>query len=224
MSRHQERVDRRHWLRAAARAAFGPSLLLTAQAARSGPREDFFKAIELDNVRLLRPLLEGGIDPNTADDRGNTGLIVAVRDGCFEVAELLLATKQTDIDKANAAGETALMMASLRGHATWVVRLAERGAAINRSGWTPLHYAASGSEPKVLSLLLERGAQLDARSANGTTPLMMAAGYGAMDGADLLLARGADPRRRNERGLNAVDFALRAGRDALARRLEAAVR
>ncbi len=201
-----------------------PGLLLAWQVAHGGPREDFFKAIELDNVRLLRPLLDGGLDPNTTDERGNTGLLVAVRDGCFEVAGLLLSTRQIEVDKANAAGETALMMAALRGHAPWVVRLLDRGASINRSGWTPLHYAASGPEPKVLALLLERGAQLEASSANGTTPLMMAAGYGAMDGADLLLARGADPRRRNERGLSAIDFARRAGRDALAQRLEAAVR
>jgi ankyrin repeat protein len=215
---------RRRWLLAGTRAALGPCLLLAGQAARSGPREDFFKAIELDNVRLLRPLLEGGVDPNTTDDRGNSGLIVAVRDGCFQVADLLLAAQQTDIDRANPIGETALMMAALRGHMAWVVRLLERGAAINRTGWTPLHYGASGPEPKVLSLLLERGARLDAPSGNGTTPLMMAAGYGAIDGADLLLARGADPRRRNERGLNAIDFARRAGRDSLAARLEAAVR
>jgi len=215
---------RRQWLVAAARTALGPALLLGGRAAVGGPREDYFKAIELDNVRLLRPLLEGGLDPNTVDDRGNVGLIIAVRDGCFEAAELLLSMKQTEIDKPNAAGETALMMAALRGHSTWVVRLLERGAAINRNGWTPLHYAASGPEPKLLSLLLERGARLEAPSTNGTTPLMMAAGYGAMDGADLLIARGADPRRRNERGLSAVDFALRAGREALARRLEAAVR
>ncbi len=217
-------ASRRAWLQAAARSAVAPLSLLAIGPTRGGPREDFFKAIELDNVRLLRPLLEGGVDPNTTDDRGNTGLLVAVRDGCFEVAALLLSTSGVVIDQPNAAGETALMMAALRGHGDWVVRLVQRGAAIQRSGWTPLHYAASGPEPKVLALLLERGAAVDATSTNGTTPLMMAAGYGAMDGADLLLARGADPRRRNDRGLAAVDFARRAGRDALARRLEAAVR
>lgn len=216
--------SRRAWLQETARSAVAPLSLLAISPARGGPREDFFKAIELDNVRLLRPLLEGGLDPNTTDDRGNTGLLVAVRDGCFEAAALLLSSGGVAIDQPNAAGETALMMAALRGHTEWVVRLMQRGAAVHRSGWTPLHYAASGPEPKVLVLLLERGAQLDAASANGTTPLMMAAGYGALDGADLLLARGADPRRRNDRGLGAADFARRAGRDALARRLEAAVR
>jgi uncharacterized protein len=218
------RASRRTWLGAVARVALVPWALLAVPAARGGPREEFFKAIELDNVRLLRPLLDAGLDPNTTDERGNTGLLVAVRDGCFEVAALLLSTRGTEVDQPNASGETALMMAALRGHAGWVVRLAQRGAAIHRSGWTPLHYAASGPEPKILALLLERGALVEATSANGTTPLMMAAGYGAIDGADLLLTRGADVRKRNDRGLSAADFARRAGRDALARRLEAAVR
>jgi ankyrin repeat protein len=215
---------RRHWLLAALRVAMSPALLLSVRAVRGGEREDFFKSIELDNVQLLRPLLEGGLDPNTTDERGNPGLLVAVRDGSFEVAELLLSARQIQVDKANSLGETALMMAALRGHADWVGRLLDRGAAINRTGWTPLHYAASGPDPKLVGLLLERGAQLEAPSANGTTALMMAAGYGAMDAADLLLARGADPRRRNQRGLSAADFARRAGRDALAQRLEAPVR
>lgn len=217
------RAGRRGCLRIAL-GLVAPALLAQPGSGVAGTREDFFKAINLDKVSLMRPLLEAGIDPNTSDDRGNPGLLMAVRDGSFEVAGLLLAAKGIEVDRPNGAGETALMMAALRGHHEWVVRLIERGAAVHRPGWTPLHYAASGPEPKVLELLLDRGAQLEALSANGTTPLMMAAGYGAIDGADLLLKRGADPRRRNERGLNAADFARRAGRDALAERLAAAVR
>jgi len=216
---------RRSWLRAAtAAAAVLPGWALWMPPASAGQREDFFKAIELDRPQLMRPLLEGGVDPNTADDRGNSGLLVSLREGSFEVAGLLLAAKGIEIDRPNAAGETPLMIAALRGHLAWVVRLIERGAAVQRAGWTPLHYAASGPNPEVVALLLERGASLEAASPNGTTPLMMAAGYGAIDGADLLFKRGADPNRRNERGLNAVDFARRAGRDALAQRLSAPVR
>jgi hypothetical protein len=197
---------------------------LASTVATAGDRDDFFKAIELDNVSLMRPVLERGFDPNAVDERGQLALSIALRDGSFRVAELLVAQPAIDIDRVNAHGETPLMMAALRGHAGWVVRLAERGAAINRGAWAPLHYAASGPEPEVLTLLLDRGAVIDARSANGTTALMMAAGYGAIDGADLLLARGADPKLRNSHGLTAADFARRAGRDALARRLEPTAR
>ena len=69
---------------------------------------------------------------------------------------------------------------------------------MHQDGWSPLHYAAAGPEPKIVAMLLDRGAPIDARSPNQTTPLMMAAGYGAEANVDLLLARGADKRLRND--------------------------
>jgi ankyrin repeat protein len=112
------------------------------------------------------------------------------------------------------------MMAALRGHLTWCKRLVERGAAVNRAGWTPLHYAATGPEPQVVSFLLASGAKVDAASPNGTTPLMMAARYGQEDSVQLLLGARADPRLRNQKDLSAADFARDAGRQALASRLD----
>lgn len=220
--------SRRRWLARCAAgapltAAFA-TLVVGAMPARADTREDFFKAVELDRPQFVKALLEAGFDPNTLNERGQSGLILAMRDGCFEAAEVLLSFKQTEIDRPNASGETALMMAALRGHETWVLRLLERGAAIHKAGWSPLHYAASGPQPKVVALLLARGAPIEAASPNGSTPLMMAAGYGAIDSADLLLARGADRRKRNAAGLTAADFARRAGREALAERIEAGVR
>jgi ankyrin repeat protein len=53
---------------------------------------------------------------------------------------------------------------------------------------------------------------------------MMAARYGNEASVDLLLARGADPRARNDRSMNAAEFARSAGREALAARLEALAR
>ena len=98
--------------------------------------------------------------------------------------------------------------------------LIERGAALNQPGWSALHYAATGPEPKIVQLLLERGADIDAASPNGTTPLMMAAQYGSEESVKLLLARGADAKRRNQRDMGAVDFAKLSGREPLVRRLE----
>ena len=76
----------------------------------------------------------------------------------------------------------------------------------------------------MVALLLERGAQIEALSPNRTTPLMMAARYGPEAAVDLLLARGASLKARNDSALGAVDFALLAGREALAQRLQAAAR
>lgn len=183
---------------------------------------EFSRAMRTDDARQATALLERGADPNAPDANGQVPLYLALRDGAPRVAAALLASPRLQVDAPNRANETPLMMAALRGDLEHVRRLLERGAQVNREGWTPLHYAASGSGVDVVALLLDRGAAIEALSPNRTTPLMMAAGYGAIDAADMLLRRGADAKARNDAGLNAADFARRAGRDALQRRLEQA--
>lgn len=199
-------------------------LWLLTLPARAGSYEDFFRALENDNVGVVSELLGKGFDPNTPDERGQSPLLLALRGESFKVATVLLAQPGLKLDAANSVGETALMMAALRGQFEWLQRLLERGARINKDGWTPLHYAASGPEPKAVALLIDRGAALDALSPNRTTPLMMAAQYGAEPSVALLLERGASPRLRNDRGLNPADFARLGGREALAARLDSLAR
>lgn len=193
-------------------------------SAQAGSYDDFFKAIALDNPRMLSALLERGFDPNTLDPRGQSGLYLALREGSTRAEAVLLAHPATQIDGENTAGETPLMMAALRGRLDASQRLIDRGARIDKPGWTPLHYAATGPELSVVKLLTERGAPVDALAPNGNTPLMMAARDGAIDAVPWLLAHGADPKLRNGRGMSAADFARSGGRDALAARLDEAAR
>ena len=188
--------------------------------ASAGSYEDFFRAVGVDDARTVSGLLGRGFDPNAPDERGQPGLFLALRSESYQVVAALLAHPDIRVDAVNANSETPLMMAALRGNLEWTRRLIERGGAVNREGWTPVHYAASGPEAKVVGLLLDRGADLNARSPNGSTPLMMAARYGSVDAALLLLARGADPRLKNDLGLNAADFARTGARESLAERLE----
>ena len=192
--------------------------------AHAGSFEDFFRAVNVDNVGSVNELLARGFDPNTPDDKGQVALYLALRDDSPKVIAALLAHPQIKVDAPNTVNETPVMMAALRGRVDWTQRLLERGAAVNRSGWTPLHYAATGPEPKVVALLLGRGAQIEALSPNRTTPLMMASRYGPEDAVNLLLAAGASLQARNDQGLNAADFARLGAREALAARLSAATR
>jgi uncharacterized protein len=192
-----------------------------ASAQGEGAMAAYFQAIELNLPRDVEAALKRGVDPNATDARGNPGLFLALRVEAAAVAEVLWAQPGLQADQANAHGETALMMAALRGRRDWVDRLLARGAALNREGWTPLHYAASGPSLEVLELLLQRGAALDAVSPTGATALMMAARFGSLDAARALLARGANVRHRDAQGRGAAEFARIAGRDALAQEFEA---
>ena len=189
-------------------------------SAHAGSYEDFFVAIKNDNANSLSSLLERGVDPNTRDPMGQPGLTMALQERSLKITKLLLGQPAIDVNLLNNAGESPLMMAALKGDLSGAQALLQRGARINQPGWSALHYAASGPESKLVKLLIDRGADLNAASPNETTPLMMAAQYGSEDSVNLLLASGADLNRRNQKGLRAVDFAKLSGREPLFRQLE----
>jgi uncharacterized protein len=205
----------RIWFKYAAQVALAAAL----SPALAGSYEDFFTAVQRDDDGAVTVLLRRGFDPNSHDPQGQTGLTLATRDRNWRVVKALLDSTASDVNELNANGESPLMLAALRGEMEWCVRLLERGARAQLSGWAPIHYAATGPNPAVVALLLERGAERDAASPNGSTPLMLAARYGSEASVDLLLARGADITRRNERGLTPADFARLGGRESLAARL-----
>lgn len=186
----------------------------------AGSYEDFFVAVKNDNAGAIASLLKRGFDPNTRDEKGQTGLMLATREPSLNVVRALLDQPGIAIDALNQAGESALMLAALKGSVATSRLLLERGARVDQPGWSALHYAATGPEPEVVQLLLQRGAAIDADSPNLTTPLMMASQYGREESVKMLLQRGADPKRRNQRGLTAADFARLAKRDGLAAQLK----
>ncbi|MFT7773650.1 ankyrin repeat domain-containing protein [Roseateles sp.] len=193
--------------------------LAAAALAQAAPIDDLVIAAELNDGRAVLSLLLKGVDPNQADGRGRKAIFIAVREESLRALDSLLASPQTEVDGPNAQGETPLMIAAIRGSLPAVQVLVKRGAAINRQGWTPLHYACAGPDNGVAAFLIAQGAEINARSENGTTPLMMAARYGNSDLVPLLLKAGAEPRAANEQELTAADFAARGGRDLMAKEL-----
>lgn len=187
--------------------------------AAAGSYEDFFTAIKRDHRHTIEALLRQGFDPNTVDENGQPGIVAALLNESYAAAEALAVSDALRLEASNRSGETALMMASLRGQTVLVQRLLQRGALVNRPGWSPLHYAATAPDPAPMKLLLAHGAAVDARSPNGTTPLMMAADYGPSACVDLLLAAGAQVGLKNDLGLTAIDFARQRGRDRVADQL-----
>lgn len=210
--------------RALLRAAGVGALSLPGLAARAGSYEDFFRAIDIDAPGIIRDLLQRGFDPNARNPKGQVALSIALREQALKAAEALWAHPELDVNAENAVGETPLMMAAMRGELEWARRLIQRGAKVNKPGWSPMHYAAIAPDHRMMQFMLTQGGEVGALSPNGTTPLMMAARNGDERTVDLLLARGADARLKNQAGYTAADMARSQDRDNLAARLQVLLR
>ena len=197
-------------LRVVRRGAVAIALLIvaatSAMPARAGAYEDFFDAITRDDARDARALMLKGVDPNSPDRKLGPALVYAAQSRAFAVLRVLLDSPVTQVDAVNAAGESALMYLALYGEVDLARRLIARGAQVNKPGWTPLHYAASGGSVPMVKFLLEQNAFIDALSPNQTTPLMLASRQKQVSVAKVLVEEGADPSLRNESGRSAADY------------------
>lgn len=181
--------------------------VLLSGVAHAGAYEDFFQAIKQDDALVVQSLLQRGFDPNTIDPNKFHGLYLALREPSPKVAQVLLKAPQIDVNHLTEQGESPLMMAVFKGQIELTQQLIKQGADVNKTGWTPLHYAATAGNTQLVKMLLENYAYIDAESPNKTTPLMMAAHYGTPGAVKLLLEEGADVSLKNDLGLSAIDFA-----------------
>lgn len=190
---------------------------LAGANAWAGMEQDFALAARMDDVNTVGKLLVNGASPNTIDPvTRESVLLLALREGSQRVIDLLVKAKDLDLEQQAPNGNTALMMAAFKRNQAAVEALLARGAALNRPGWAPLHYAAAGGDPEITGILVTRGADLNARAVAGFTALMMAAREGHEEAAEVLLRAGADPKLTNSEGLNAAQMAEKADKPRIA--------
>lgn len=201
------------------------ALAVVPKFAVGGAFDDFFRAVNIDNASIVKSLLARGLDPNIVEpERGDTGLILALRENSMAVFDVLLNAPDIDLEAKTGNGDNALMIACLKGNKTAVEALLAKGAQVNRPGWTPLHYACTGGYDDIVRLLLDRSAYIDAESPNKTTPMMMAARGGHIHTVKLLLDEGADATLKNDLGMSAIDFAAKNGHTDIAEGLTSRLR
>lgn len=184
------------------------NIALLPGRAVAGAYDDFFKATQLDDAKTINALIQRGLDPNLIEEkRGDTGLIMAVREDSKKVIAALIAARDINFEVRARNGDTALMIAAYKGNKDVVVALLARGAEPNQTGWTALHYAAAIGNNDIVKLMLDNAAYIDAESPNKTTPIMMAARAGHILTVKLLLDEGADATLKNDLGMTAIDLA-----------------
>ena len=158
------------------------------------PELDIFEAAALGRVDRLHELL--GADPELARARsadGFTALHYPAFFGIGAAADVSRALLACGAD-VNARSDNALAV-------------------------LPIHSAVAGGQDEVVAVLIDVGADVNARQRHGWTPLHGAAQNGSLQSVERLLAAGADPAARNDDGRSAADLATGAGHDEVVGRL-----
>jgi ankyrin repeat protein len=122
------------------------------------------------DLKLVRMLLDGGINPNTPDCDRNTPLALAAMKGRSDVAKLLLA-RGADPNAQSVGGFAPLHWAAENGDIVLARALLDAGAKVDiqeSDRFTPLMTAAMSGHEKLMKLLLSRGANAKAVSRGRT--------------------------------------------------------
>ncbi len=156
------------------------------------------------SIEAMNMLLEAGADVSAK----NAFDVTALHWCSGDLAKVrLLVSKGADVNARSKQGRTPLLIAAAHDGAFEIVKLLiEKGADISAKdfgGSTALLLATDANDTNTISLLLEKGADANARTGlspinfAGQTPLMNAAGHGNVEAIKMLLAKGADVNASN---------------------------
>ena len=166
------------------------------------------------NARMARLLIDRGADIGAADRRGHTPLDAATRSqarpGAAAVVELLL-QRGADADKVDPGfwGRSApqwLKVEPVERVRDWLQRIPGLDQQMPDSY---LDAAISNPDPAVAALLLDRGANPNAKGLFGLFMIHGAATRGDLEVAEALIGRGADVNARAESGATPLHWATR---------------
>lgn len=144
-----------------------------------------WNAVDSGHIESIEMLLNEGVDVNSEDDQGWSVLDQALASNNKECIDLI----KSKGGKSNA--NKSIFIASGIGDLEAVKIHLESGVDVNLkddSGWTALHYASD--RKNVASLLIQKGAKLNAMNADDDTPLDKAIEWEDSETADLIRKHG----------------------------------
>ncbi|XP_063229750.1 protein fem-1 homolog CG6966 isoform X2 [Bacillus rossius redtenbacheri] len=157
-----------------------------------------------------------------AKTNGATPLVMACRNGHYDVAEYLIERCSADIEQPGSVvfdGETIegappLWCAAAAGHLPVVRLLVRHGAGVNsttRTNSTPLRAACFDGHFEIVEFLVEHGADIEVANRHGHTCLMIACYKGHFRIAKFLLSLGANVNRKSVKGNTALHDCAESG-------------
>ena len=178
--------------------------------------EEYFKAIKDGELMKVEQMIKRNPSlVNAKDESGMSGIAVATYYGQPKVASLLVSRGATlNVFEAAMIGD----LAKVRDLVEHEISLEN---AYSADGFTALHLAAFFGQSRVVEFLVERGANVDAVSANKmkVTPVHSAAAHNQVEICEALLSNGADVNAKQENNFTPLHEAAQNGSMALAKLL-----
>ncbi|XP_025159696.1 ankyrin repeat domain-containing protein 17 isoform X2 [Harpegnathos saltator] len=182
------------------------------------------EAARAGHANIVHLLLSHGADVDARSSTKNSALIygcaggyeevAAAKAGYVPIAKILLEHGAMCKTQSSEFKETALTLASYKGHLEMVRLLLEADASqkydINDLNMA-LVVTSIGGYIEVARLLLDSGAQVDTETDSAESSLLLAAWRGHTELVKLLLDRGANINKTNIQGYNSLMQASRAG-------------
>ncbi len=165
-------------------------------------------AVQKGIPQIVASLLIHKVPIDYKDAKGRSALWFAAEVGNNEMLELLIAYG-SNINSCDNSAQCPLMRVILNNCIECAKRLLEAGAdplLVTNTGNTLVMLAAQYSEP-ILKLLINNNTDLSRRNKQTRTALMLAIKSANSMSVKTLLLAGANPRRRDEQGQDAFDFA-----------------
>ena len=180
--------------------------LLIRAGARAGAANDLgvtplWEACTNRSAAMVEKLLKAGADPNAAMGTGETPLMMCSRTGSLEAVQSLLAAGANGNAKENRKGQTALMWAVANRHPEVARVLIERGADV-RARTKHVVLPAAKSGGYPAGDVYE--GDFREVSKGGFTPLLFAAQQGDAESVRILLGAGADVNEATPEGSTAL--------------------
>ncbi len=197
---------------------------------------ELFEAIKRGDEKSVASLLDRDPGLLTASENGVSAILAALYHGHPELPKLFTdrglalsfaeACALGDLDRARnlltddpsliksrtADGFPAFALAIFFGQPDLARYLIEHGADVNAQAQNaqrvfPVHAAAAANDTHTMIMLLERGADPNAKQQLDFTALHGAASRGNIEMAKILISHGADPKAKTAEGKDAVDIA-----------------
>jgi ankyrin repeat protein len=185
----------------------------TSYFSAGDPEYNLILASDYGQIKVVRMLVDRGINVDATTSEGVTPLMYASQNGDTAIMAYLIA-RGADVNAKPYNDVTPLIGATRRGHYDAVRLLLESGAGVDARDeldLTSLMHASAYNYPEIVALLVDAGANTEAGDWFGTRPLEMAAYYNCLEAADMLMRRGADPNGGDNAGFTPLMIAAQHG-------------